>query len=235
MPIDVAEAVQVATNAVRVVLAGDVSIGNRGDVRDPLYDRAWTIDAPNEPGIRVPLVVWAEPADSQSVILYLDADLEGPGRIYRAIANVQLVGEDRPVAERSAEFRTFGESRRSAGKRSTKSFDLANRGSLSVEADGDYQTDAGLDTVRKRVARRLSTPKGAFAHLPGYGLRLPVKRTYSTGDLRTLQADALEQVLAEGVLDAQVYISQPEPGVVLVVVQGTGLEEGVTVERRRED
>lgn len=236
--IDVAEAEQIATNALRVRLAGNVPISNRGDVRDALYDRAWSLDAPNEPGIFVPRVIWAgvDPGlEDSTVILYLDAQLEGPGRVYRVIASEQLIGESRPVSSRSATFRTFGEAQAPGKGATTKSFDLGNvaPGVMQTDADGDYANDAGLVSRKKRVQRRLTTPKGAFAHLPDYGLLLPIKKTFSVGDLRALQADALAQVRAEGILDAQVAISNPASGIVRLTITGTGLDdEGVDVEVR---
>lgn len=232
---DVAEAVQVATNAIRVRVSGNVSIMNPGDVRDALYDRAWSLDAPYDPGVRIPRVISAARESSQTVILFLDAELEGPMRRYRVIASETLIGAARPINARSATFSTFGEQKTKTNKQTRKSFDVGNRapGTFEVDADGDYRNDAGLEGVKKRVMRRLTTGKGAFAHLPAYGLALPLKRTFSVGDLRTLQADALEQVQAEGVLNAQVTISQPEPGIVRLVVTGQGLDEGVDVELER--
>lgn len=233
--IDIEDAEQIATNAIRVTIAGNVPILNRGDVRDALYDRGWTLDAPNDPGVFIPRVIWAERESSTTVILYLDALLEGPGHAYRVIASEQLVGTSRPQSSRSAMFRTFGEAKAPRPNATKKSFDLANvaPGVLGVDADGDYTNDAAFATRKKRVIRRLTTSKGAFAHLPDYGLRLPIKRLYTVGDLRALQADALEQVREEGILDAQVAISTPTPGVVLLVVTGTGLgDEGVDVEIR---
>jgi hypothetical protein len=234
--LDVAEAIQVATNAIRVRLSGDVPIMNRGDVRDALYDRAWTLDAPYDPGVHIPLVYWVERESSSTVILFLDADLEGPHRRYRVIASPMLIGETRPISGRSAEFLTFGEAKTKTNQQTRKSFDIGNRapGTFETDADGDYRNDAGLEGVKKRVMRRLTTGKGAFAHLPNYGLKLPLKRTYSIGDLRMLQADALAQVQDEGVVDAQVVVSSPEPGLVRLVVTGQGLDEGVDVELRRD-
>jgi hypothetical protein len=233
--LDVAEAEQVATNAIRVRVSGDVPIMNRGDVRDALYDRAWTLDAPNDPGVHIPRVIWVERETSNTVILYLDAQLEGPGHRYRVIASPTLIGAPRPVSARSAELLTFGEQKTRTNKQTRKSFDLANRGTFEADADGDYRNDAGLEGVKKRVMRRLTTGKGAFAHLPNYGLMLPLKRTISIGDLRSLQADALEQVQDEGVLDAQVIVSSPEPGLLRLTVRGQGLDEGVDVELRRDE
>jgi len=224
---------QIATNAIRVRIDGDVPISNPGDVHDALYDRGWWLDAPYDPEAHVPRVIWAQRDTSETVILYLDAELDGPGCQYRLIGSTEVFGQV-PIEARSRTFRTFGPPASNVvAKRRQRSFDLANEapGQLQLDADGDYRTDADFETRRKRVARRLNTPRGTFAHLPDYGLALPLKRLLRVGDLRRLQGDALEQIELEGIVGAEVSIQQPEAGIVRLTVRGQGLgNEGVTVE-----
>ena len=72
-------------------------------------------------------------------------------------------------------------------------------GSYVVDASGDYASDKGRDSYRKRVLRRVFTRKGAFAHLPSYGLGLldRVKKLGRPSDKATLQGDIESQVKRE--------------------------------------
>jgi len=51
--------------------------------------------------------------------------------------------------------------------------DPLNLGTIVVDDTGDYAFDEGLTNLRKRILRRLITRKGAFAHLPNYGVGVP--------------------------------------------------------------
>lgn len=72
-------------------------------------------------------------------------------------------------------------------------------GTYQPDGTGDYANDAGLTGYVKRVTRRLMTRKGAFAHLPGYGMGLPqdVKRLQRPGFREALAADAEDQIAQE--------------------------------------
>lgn len=73
---------------------------------------------------------------------------------------------------------------------------------------GDIARDEGLENVRKRVLRRISTPKNAYAHLPGYGTTLPHKRPMSVRELAPLKQDILQQVQQEPeVVEASVTLN----------------------------
>ena len=50
---------------------------------------------------------------------------------------------------------------------------ILNLGTIVVDDTGAYAFDDSLVNLRKRVIRRLVTIKGAFAHLPGYGVGIP--------------------------------------------------------------
>lgn len=45
-----------------------------------------------------------------------------------------------------------------------------NLGTISIDDRGDYAFDEGIVNLRKRIYRRLVTRKGAFAHMPDYGV-----------------------------------------------------------------
>jgi hypothetical protein len=72
-------------------------------------------------------------------------------------------------------------------------------GTYQPDGTGDYANDAGLTGYVKRVTRRLMTRKGAFAHLPKYGVGLPddVKRLQRPGFREAVAADAEDQIMQE--------------------------------------
>lgn len=72
-------------------------------------------------------------------------------------------------------------------------------GGYPVDDGGDYAIDEGLTSYKKRVIRRLTTRKGAFAHLPNYGVGVPdrVKRLGGSSYRQALAADAESQIKEE--------------------------------------
>lgn len=70
---------------------------------------------------------------------------------------------------------------------------------VPADASGDVATDRGLASYRKRVLRRLLTRRGAFAHLPGYGVgtAAQIKRLATPSVRARLVADAEEQIRRE--------------------------------------
>lgn len=66
---------------------------------------------------------------------------------------------------------------------------ITDRGGVGVESGKTY--------LRKRVARRLSTPRGGFYHLPTYGLRPDIKSLFNDDQLEELERDARVQILEE--------------------------------------
>lgn len=75
--------------------------------------------------------------------------------------------------------------------------DLANKDGLyGADDTGDYRTDAGLASFKKRVLRRLITRRGSFAHLPGYGVGTldEIKQLARNSTRRKLEAQAEEQI-----------------------------------------
>lgn len=72
-------------------------------------------------------------------------------------------------------------------------------GTFRIDAQGDYAFDEGVETLRKRVVRRLVTVKGGFAHLPTYGVGITTlgKRLAVAATLATVAADAEAQIRDE--------------------------------------
>jgi hypothetical protein len=72
-------------------------------------------------------------------------------------------------------------------------------GSFGVDDSGDYAMDEGTQNLKKRVIRRLTTRKGAFAHLPNYGVGVPdeAKRLGTAATLSRLRVDAEAQISEE--------------------------------------
>ncbi len=78
-------------------------------------------------------------------------------------------------------------------------FGASGSAGYATDSTGDYATESGLAAVRKRCIRRLSTQRGAFSHLPAYGVDIggAVKRLGSVDALSALAADAEAQLLQE--------------------------------------
>ncbi len=72
-------------------------------------------------------------------------------------------------------------------------------GSYATDDTGDVAFDSGLVSYRKRVLRRLSTRKGAYKHLPNYGVNVyeSVKALARPGLIEQLASDAQDQVKQE--------------------------------------
>lgn len=226
----ITEAEQVTLNSVRVHFAGDVSIKNRGAIFDALYDRGWRISNYSDPNAHVPFVYWVEREDESTVVLLLDAPLDGPDVVYAVTVSPAIVGESGDAAERTQLFRTFGAPRSAPVSQQTRrTFDIANvpagesgpgqeppLGTFEIASDGDYRNDAGLENYRKRVIRRLTTKLGRFSHLHNYGLDMPEKGMMRPGIMRQIQSQAIAQVYAEqGTLPGSVTVSvgSPSPGI----------------------
>lgn len=72
-------------------------------------------------------------------------------------------------------------------------------GTYPIDDTGDVARDEGLQSYKKRVLRRLSTRKGRYAHLPGYGTLAfdSLKKLGRPGLLQDIAADAEAQILEE--------------------------------------
>lgn len=98
---------------------------------------------------------------------------------------------------------------------------LGNNGTIIIGADGDYATEAGIPLQKKLVMRRLGTPRGAFRHLPNYGIGLREKEPLpSAGDLIKLRKEIESQVLEEpDIENARASLLMDRSGVLVVQLQ----------------
>lgn len=105
----------------------------------------------------------------------------------------------------------------------TPATDFANAGSAEIPGSsqilgvypttnqGDYATDQGLVSYKKRIIRRLTTRRGRFAHLPNYGVGLldEIKRLAKASTRQALAAQAEVQIKEEPETEqVQVTITQ---------------------------
>lgn len=94
-------------------------------------------------------------------------------------------------------------------------------GTLLVDSTGDYATDSGLVSLRKRILRRLLTRTGGFAHLPDYGVGvIDLIKHLATSSVRAkVVAEAEKQIAQEpDVLKVKVKILSKAPGAFTIVV-----------------
>ncbi len=91
-------------------------------------------------------------------------------------------------------------------------------GTFPTDALGDYATDEGVVSYVKRVLRRLVTRKGAFIHLPTYGVGI-------TAHVKRLGLPAMQQALV-GDIEDQI---RQEPETESVSVQLNVRDGGVWV------
>jgi hypothetical protein len=78
--------------------------------------------------------------------------------------------------------------------------DIANdvtRGSWFADDSGDIAPEDAETGYRKRVFRRLTTPKNAFSFLKGYGLGQQLKGAAKTALVSGLKTDAEQQIMQE--------------------------------------
>lgn len=118
----------------------------------------------------------------------------------------------------------------------TPATDFANSGSAEIPGSsqilgvfpttnqGDYATDQGLVSYKKRIIRRLTTRRGRFAHLPNYGVGLldEIKRLAKPSTRQSLAAQAEAQIREEPETEqVQVTITQSatNPGLFFFLVQ----------------
>lgn len=99
--------------------------------------------------------------------------------------------------------------------------DLANPafvGGYVFDDSGDLATDTPEDGLRKRIYRRLTTRRGSFRWMPGYGSTIDLKETGSLAKISAAQADLTAQV-------------KQEPDVAAASVRITVFDNGVTIIR----
>jgi hypothetical protein len=77
--------------------------------------------------------------------------------------------------------------------------DARQLGTYPIDETGDAAYDEGLASYKKRVFRRLSTRKGAYLHLPDYGVSFMqhVKQLARSGMIQQLATEAEQQIKQE--------------------------------------
>jgi hypothetical protein len=77
--------------------------------------------------------------------------------------------------------------------------DARQLGTFPTDETGDVAFDEGMASYKKRVFRRLSTRKGAYLHLPEYGVTFMdhVKQLARPGMIQQLASEAEEQIKQE--------------------------------------
>jgi hypothetical protein len=72
-------------------------------------------------------------------------------------------------------------------------------GVYPTTSQGDYATDQGIVSYKKRIFRRLTTRRGRFAHLPNYGVGVldEIKRLARPATKQALAAQAEAQIKEE--------------------------------------
>lgn len=249
-PFRLVSVVQVTANQVTAVLAGDGEIGSRLDSDSPLNSLNWTLTS--ESGT-VRLVQWVEDEGGmpRELSVYFDGGLT-PGAIYRLALTIPETVETGCYSD---EFTSIAAPSPAvpgdAGFPELPGIvDLANPptnasriavghayiGSLGYDSAGDLVNDFGIESLRKRIFRRINTAAGGFFHLPNYGTDLSIKQAITPGQLLSVQRRIQEQVLREpDVVRASVSVSRPlsDPAIVSVIVTAqTASGESVTVENR---
>ena len=95
-------------------------------------------------------------------------------------------------------------------------------GTFIIDADGDIGIESGRMYLRKRIFRRLSTPKGSMFHDPNYGVMPQLKGLYRPADLRKLVQDVEAQVKSEpDVIACRATVRELTPGVVVCELKVT--------------
>jgi hypothetical protein len=93
-------------------------------------------------------------------------------------------------------------------------------GTYQVTDTGDVASDTRLQSLRKRILRRVFTAAGGFFHLPGYGAERGIKSLVRSGSLLAWAADLRSQVQREPeVVTCQVNVTRLAPNAVRVLVR----------------
>ena len=75
------------------------------------------------------------------------------------------------------------------------------------DSTGDIGIQNNLESLQKRIYRRLTTKPGGFRHLPGYGVDLSLKTLFRSGRANEIANNLRQQIRSEpDVLDAGVAV-----------------------------
>ena len=209
--LSISNAIAISTHVVRVTLtkeAQDIIRSIAGDVRNPLTWKITRSDTSQgftvvkvskvsqlEWDIRV-LEKFASRFVSHSVSSTTLLDAGGsPIDLPRTAQFVGVIAAAESSPERIAAGRRHGI--RDLNNPPAPSGSNSVSGSLVISAEGDYQLHDGPDFIRKLIFRRLTTERGAFWHLPNYGVGLKNKQALPGGGLLKLKAEIERQLKLE--------------------------------------
>lgn len=97
-------------------------------------------------------------------------------------------------------------------------------GGFVINSSGDVAMEEGAPLVRKLILRRLTTARGAFFHLPNYGVGLALKEpVQGTGDMMRFKKRIEQELLQEPeIAKVSVGLEQrPAEGIMIVRVAAT--------------
>ena len=185
------------------------------------------------PVVEAPLQVIPAPltgaAGAWAVDLAVDRALMAHAT-YRVTAGARITSADSSTLmalSPANRFDAFGLAPRRASRPSRilvrEQLDLAPSGGGAWVATetGGLALHGGDEACRKRVIRRVTTPKGAFYHLPKYGSGVRIKATMRVGDLAVLQHDILRGVREEPDIEAaSVVVSKLTTGAFQFAIRG---------------
>lgn len=228
--ISVSLAYAISTHRVRVAMTAPPQHGDQFGDGDATNPRTWAIS--NEADQFT--VVLASMHDDVSVDLTILEPLGDDQSTHTVVAN-GLVSADGLAATSPLSATFLGVVQTvdpiDAANLDFRDRDLANppfqlnrglgyAGTLQIGADGDFVTESGRALTRKLVLRRMNTPRGAFRHLPNYGVADLVKEpVLSGGDLSVRLRDYEQQARAEpDVTAARASGSLDRSGVLIVVL-----------------
>jgi len=101
---------------------------------------------------------------------------------------------------------------------------------FKIDTGGDVAIQGGFEGLRKRIFRRLVTPKNAFAFLPGYGVGLRLNQPQSVRVLQSLQIDIKQQVEEEPEVQAATVALRQDPQGILFITLRAKTKQGAFVD-----
>lgn len=192
--ISVVAAWATSTHGVRVVLSDEPRHSDEFAVGDALNPLTWTLV--NDATSTAVTVIAAAMGDDSDTVDLTTLDALGDDLEQHTVTAVGLfsIGGNELADPVSAQFPgvVATKDRVDSVRVNFRDRDLANppfqvsrglghAGTLSIGADGDFATDTGPALTRKLVLRRLNTIRGAFRHLPDYGVGFLEKEPVSGG------------------------------------------------------
>jgi phage baseplate assembly protein W len=220
-PLAIDNAFAVATRAVRVTLSAEPKLESPYVSGDGLNPATWQFYRLDDAGAQTEqiTVINVEIVEHPLVLdIYLMEPMGSHNAQHRIksttlrAANGQLIGTthqyDFPgvlfadTATPQAQTATRQLALRDIANLPVVSPEFGNGGTLQITASGDYANEEGVALVKKLVLRRVLTRRGAFFHLPSYGVGLPVKLPVPSGELLRIKGEIERQVRLEPEVEA---------------------------------